>query len=273
MSFFFSHFLASLKCRLRRPAFVIFLAALPLITLFLSYAMSFENSGSSVTAAVVYEGNIEDCVHGKAFISLLEKKNNENISFICVDEDMARRGVLIGEYDSAVILSDDFDARVEEGRLDGIFAVVESELSLVSPLVREVAAAAFMEVYSPYIARDCLYHFGIATEETVGEYEDMIYSTLAPQDRVNIEKETLGGEKITVTHAKKQIAEELITGVLIAAMAVLFFLSVKELAQYMSSPSAKRLYSVASPLSIGLSNLLASFIPALISVFIAYLVI
>lgn len=197
---------------------------------------------------------------GESFQEALEDRNGEPVRFVFTDEATARRQVAAGRWDCALLLSDDFEKRLETGELDGVITLVTGPGSTIYPLVRETAAAVLLELTSAGIAAEYLSSSGISASA-----QDMVprlRETLSQIRRVQITMETLEGRPLdTLTLTGDGMARSL-RGGLAAVLLVWTLYAAVDLGRWRESGAAKRMLPCLGGMALTLPRLLTALIPA-----------
>lgn len=262
MNFFLTCFLARLATRLRRKSTWILLLLLPAVMLAAVTWIPAEEAAAPVQVGVVIpEGDSE----GEEYLQRLSLRSGTAVTFVPVQEEVARRNVAAGRWDCAILLPEDFADRVEQLETRRLITVLTSPASVVWPLVQETAAACLIEQISSRMAEEYLLESGIATQEQLPDLTQQLQAVLPEEQRVLIRMETLNGELMENETRGRQDLEWVLSGAIAVVLLVWFLFSAMDLGLWLETPFARRLRGMKPVTVILLPRLAADLLPALLS--------
>ena len=190
MSFFRSFLWESLCTQLTSRRNWALLLLLPLLTFTAARRMPPEEVSAPVQVGVVLPEGESD------FGALLEERSGLVVEFCISSLEEAERRVAAGRWDCALVLPDDFQARLDRRELEGLFTLLIGPSSVVYPLVRETVTACLAQRLSPELAADYLLDSGIAAPEQLDQVRPRLNQVLADPDRVLVSLETVDGSSL-----------------------------------------------------------------------------
>lgn len=257
MSFFLSGFRAALSLRLRRRRTWLLLL-LPLAVLAAVRALPARETSAPVQVGVVLpeEG-------AGAFWELLESRGGQAVAFLPADEAQARRQVAAGRWDCALLLPEDFGARL--ARLDSyeLVTVLTGPGSAAYPMVRETAAACLAQLMAPGLAERYLLDSGIADADSVAALRPRLERTLTEGERVLVSLETADGRPLDPLALAEQSADRLLAGLLAVVLLVCALFAAMDLGRWLRSPFARRTLPLRGAFALLLPRLAAQLLPML----------
>lgn len=200
---------------------------------------------------------------GEAFWQRLEQRSGLAVTFHRADYGQAQRQVVIGRWDCALILPEDFSRRLEELETDGLYTLLTGPGSAVYPMVRETVTACTAELISPAIAEDYLLSSGIAAPEQLPALRPRLHEVLLDQDRVLVSMETADGRPLDPLALADSGVTKLLTGLTAILLLLWVLLTAMDLGRWLTSPPARRLLPLRGRLALLLPRLGAALLPAL----------
>ena len=258
MRFFAASFLIALRTRLSRPHTWALLVLLPLLMSGASRLLPAEEVSAPVQVGVVLpeEG-------GGEFWKRLEQRSGLAAVFHRADRVQAERQVALGRWDCALVLPEDFEARLA-GR-DAAFTLLIGPGSTAYPLVREAAFACAAELASPAIAEEYLLDSGIVKEEELPGARPRLNRVLLDQERVLVSMETVDGRSLDPLSLADSGADVLVSGLTAVLLLVWILFTAMDLGRWLDAPCARRLAPLQGPAVLLLPQLAAALLPALCS--------
>ena len=258
MSFLWASFLTALRSRLSDWRVWVLLLLLPGMTFGVRALLPAEEASAPVRVGVVLpeEG-------GEDFWARLEARSGLVVSFYRSDEERARQRVAAGQWDCALILPDDFQARLARRDANQLFTLLIGPGSAVYPLVRETAAACAAELLSPGMAEDYLLDSGIVDETELEDVRPRLRETLLEQDRVLVNLETADGRPLEPLSLADSGVSNLLSGLTAVLLLIGTLLTAMDLGRWLDSPFARRLRPLRGRLPLLLPRLAAALLPIL----------
>lgn len=258
MSFFLTFFRSSLRSRLADwRAWAMFLL-LPLAVFAAARLLPAEEVSAPVQVGVVLpeEG-------GGDFWERLEKRSGLVVAFHKAEYGQAERQVAAGRWDCALVLPEDFEARLAAQDLEGLFTLLTGPGSAVYPMVRETVSACVAERLSPDMAGDYLLDSGILDESGLETARPRLNQVLLDQDRVLVSMETVDGAPLDPLDLADSGVSNLLTGLTAILLLIWALLTAMDLGRWLDSPLARRLAPLRGKLPLLLPRLAAALLPAL----------
>lgn len=225
------YFLVSLALSLRRQVlskrFWLLLVLTVSAGLFLRWAAHPDLAAGAVQVGVVLPDG------GREFLDALEQRSGAAVEFVPADEMDARRKVASSQWDCALVLTEDFDLRLETADLGGAVTLLTGPGSTVYPLVRETAAAVLLELATAQIAADYLVSSGISAEIPV--------ENLPQPQHVRIEMETLDGRPLDQLQLAEESYSRIFRGVIAAGLLVWMLFAAVDAGRWMGTGAARRM--------------------------------
>lgn len=258
MSFFTAAFQTALLARLKSRRTWIMLLILPLMTFGLSRLLPAREAAAPVEVGVVLprEG-------GEEFWRRLEERSGLVVCFVPADAGQAERQVAAGRWDCALILPDDFAARLERLDTYRLVTLLTGPGSAAWPMVQETAAACVAELIAPKLAEEYLLESGIADGESIAALRPRLGETLAERDRVLVSMETLDGRPLDPIVLADGGTDRLLAGLLAVALLEAALFTAMDLGSWLDSPFAGRLLPLRGGAALLLPRLAAELLPAL----------
>lgn len=255
MSFFLTLFKTALLSR-RRGWLLLLL--LPLTAFGARALLPPEEVSTPVQAGVVLPKS-----GGEIFWQRLEERSGLVVTFHRAALSQAEGQVAAGRWDCALVLPDDFEARLDRLETDGLFTLLIGPGSTVYPMVRETAAACVAELVSPGIAEEYLLDSGITAEDGLEAVRPRLQEVLLDQDRVLISMETLDGRPLDPLVLADSGVDVLLSGLTAILLLVWALLAAMDLGRWLDSPFVRRLLPLRGVPALLLPRLGAALVPAL----------
>lgn len=257
MRFICSGIAAMVSLRLRTVRIWLVLLLLPLLVFSVHLLLPRQEAAAPVQVGVCLPKR-----GGEAFWELLEPRGGTVMTFLPATEEEIDRNVASGNWDCALILSEDFEDRVEELEKNGIITLRISSASVAYPLVRECTCACLAQLMSPGIAKEYLLESGIvadaATMEAVFRLE-----ALGEGERVNVKLSTPDGSPLEPLALGKESTDTILRWILSAALLVWMLLSAADLGRWSKTGAVSRMRPLRSVTVIFLSHIGADALLAL----------
>ena len=250
MRYFATSLSLSLRARLRGRRFWLLLLLIVTTGLLLRWTTRPSPSDVPVRVGLVLPAD------AAPFEEALTRRGGASAAFIPADEPTARSRVAASQWDCALLLPEDFTARLEASDLDGIVTLLTGPGSTVYPLVRETAAAALLELTTAQIAADYLRSSGIAPDASAEALP------LPPTQHVRIEMETLTGRPLDELGLAEESASRVFRGSIAAALLVWTLFTAVDLGRWQESGAARRMRPILGTVLLTLPRLLAAMLPA-----------
>lgn len=258
MSFFLTALKAVLPARLTRPQTWLMLLLLPLAVLGTKALLPPQEAAAPVQVGVVLPAR-----GGEGFWGKLEEHSGLAVSFLLSDAGEAQRQVALGRWDCALVLPDDFEARLEALDTYQLMDLLVGPGSTAYPLVRETAAACVAQLVSPAVAERYLLDSGIADQDSIAALRPRLQEVLLDQDRVLVSMETVDGRPLGPLTLADSGMDSLLGGLLAIVLLVYALFAAMDLGRWLDSPFARRLLPLRSPLALLLPRLACALLPAL----------
>lgn len=251
MNYFLCAFRAALLQRFHSRSSRVFALLAAILTVCMLFAPEKERL-SAVEVGIVPTG-----VHGERLLELLQERSSQAVCFIRTDERTMDQKILSGEWDCGLVLSEDFDERLEKGKLRKLITVKTGPASTVYPLVQESVAACMMELMSPYIAAEYLEVQGMDS----GQVMQQILQLQEQSGWVEVKLETSDGQPLQPPELTSSGASRIFRG-LIGLFTLIWGLYVTvDLGTWLKSETAVRLGCVRSVFQLLLPQLTAALLP------------
>lgn len=260
MSFFRTSFLSALRTQLSGPRTWALFFLLPLMMFGVGRILPEEEVSAPVQVGVVLPEK-----GGEDFWSRLEQRSGLVVTFHRAEYSQAERQVALGRWDCALVLSEDFEARLARQDVAGLFTLLTGPGSAVYPMVRETAAACVAELISPAMAEDYLLDSGILTAEELPKARSRLNEVLLEQDRVLVSMETADGQPLDPLSLAGSGVSDLLSGLTAILLLIWTLLTAMDLGRWLDAPFARRLLPLQGALPLLLPRLTAALLPALCS--------
>ena len=258
MSFFQISFLTDLHVRLTRRRTWALVLLLPLLTFSAVRLLPAEEVSTPVQVGVVLPET-----GGGDFWRRLEERSGLVVTFQEAAYDQAEGYVAAGRWDCALVLPEDFEARLAGRDLEGLFTLLIGPGSAVYPMVRETVAACVAECVSPGMAEDYLVDSGIVEEGDRVRVRPQLEEVLLDQDRVLVSMETVDGAPLDPLALADSGVANLLAGLTAILILIWVLLTAMDLGRWLDSPAAQRLAPLRGRISLLLPRLAAALLPAL----------
>ena len=258
MSFVLTLFRSSLRTQLSSRRTWVLLLLLPLLIAGTARLLPPEEVSTPVQVGVVLpeEG-------GESFWQRLERRSGLAVTFYRADRSRAERHVVSGQWDCALILPEDFEARLARLEVEGLFTLLTGPGSAVYPMVRETAAACTAELVSPGIAERYLLDSSILSQEELDAARPRLNQVLLDQERVLVTMETADGRPLDPLTLADRGVSNLLSGLTAILLLIWTLLTAMDLGRWLDSPFARRLIPLRGRLALLLPRLAGALIPAL----------
>lgn len=258
MSFFLTMLRAGLGARLSSWRTWLLLTLLPLATFGASRLLPAEEVSTPVQVGVVLpeEGGLD-------LWARLEERSGLVVTFHRAGYGRAERQVAAGQWDCALVLPEDFEARLARQETEELFTLLVGPGSAVYPMVRETVSACVAELISPSMAERYLLDSGISGEEELEDVRPRLQETLLDQDRVLVSMETVTGRPLDPIALADSGVSNLLTGLTAILLLIWVLLTAMDLGRWLDSPFARRLIPLRGTLPLLLPRLMAALVPAL----------
>lgn len=258
MSFFLTCLKSGLRARLFRWQTWAVPLLLPLITFGTAHFLPAQEAAAPVQVGVVLpeEG-------GDAFWRRLEARSGLAVTFHAAEPDQAERQVAAGRWDCALVLPEDFEARLDGLDTTGLFTLLVGPGSAVYPLTRETITACVAECIAPGMAERYLLDSGIADSEDLSDIRPRLREVLLDQERVLVTLETAGGGALDPLALADSGISNLLAGLTAVLLLVWALLAAMDLGRWLETPFARRLIPLRGRLALLLPRLAGALIPAL----------
>lgn len=257
MSFFLTMFKNSLRAQLSGWRGWILLL-LPLTTFAAARLLPAGEVSTPVQVGVVLPE-----AGGEDFWDRLAERSGLVVTFHAADLAQAERQVAAGQWDCALVLPEDFEARLAGQELEGLFALLIGPGSAVYPMVRETASACVAELVSPGMAEKYLLDSGIMDTEGAAATRPRLNQVLLDQDRVLVSMETVDGRPLDPLVLADSGVSNLLSGLTAIFLLIWALLTAMDLGRWLDSPFARRLAPLQGTLPLLLPRLAAALVPAL----------
>ena len=260
MRFFVVLFKSSLQTQLSSVRTWILLFLLPLMTFGAARLLPAEEVSTPVQVGVVLPET-----GGEAFWEKLEARSGLVVTFLASSAREAERQVSLGQWDCALVLPEDFDARLARQDVEELFTLLTGPGSTVYPMVRETAAACVAELIAPGIAEDYLLDSDITDEAGVEAARPQLNQVLLDQDRVLVSMETVDGRSLDPLTLADRSVSNLLSGLTAIFLLIWVLFTAMDLGRWLESPSARRMVPLRGTIPLLLPRLAAALLPALCS--------
>ena len=210
---------------------------------------------------------------GGTFWEKLEARSGLVVTFLPASAQEAERQVSLGRWDCALVLPEDFDARLERREAEGLFTLLTGPGSTVYPMVRETVAASVAELISPGMAEEYLLDSGILDEAGIEAARPRLNEVLLDRDRVLVSMETADGRPLDPLTLADQGVSGLLAGLTAILLLIWVLFAAIDLVRWLDSPFVRRLAPLRGTLPLLLSRLAASLLPMLCSGALALMII
>ena len=260
MNFFLTLFANSLRAQLSGARAWFLLLFLPLVTFYTARLLPAEEVSTPVQVGVVLPET-----GGEAFWRRLEERGGLAVTFRRSDRGQAERRVVSGQWDCALVLPEDFDARLARQDVEGLFTLLTGPGSAVYPMIRETAAACVAELISPGMAEAYLLDSGITDRAGAEAARPRLRQVLLDRDRVLVSMETVDGRPLDPLVLADLGVSRLLSGLTAILLLVWVLFTAIDLGRWLESPFARRLAPLRGTLPLLLPRLTAALLPALCS--------
>ena len=260
MSFFLTHLKQSALGQLRSWRSWLLLALLPLAVFGVHRALPAEEAAAPVQVGVVLPRQ-----GGEEFWEKLEERSGLVSVFLLAGEEEAQRQVAAGRWDCALLLPDDFEARLERRDTYGLLTLLTGPGSTVYPMVRETAAACVAELVAPAVAEKYLLDSGITGAEGLDTARARLEETLSQQERVLVRMETADGRPLDPIALADRGTDNLLAGLTAVMLLIWALLTAMDLGRWLDSPFARRLLPLRGAAVLMLPRLAGALFPVLCS--------
>ncbi len=202
---------------------------------------------------------------GEEFWELLQQRSGTVLTFLRATETEIEARVAAGQWDCGLVLPADFESRLGELKLNGLFTLCTGPASAVYPLVRETVSACVAQLVSPTMAWEYLQESGLAAGiDDPDAARQRLNQVLADSDRVLVAMTTPGGEPLEALELADSGIRDLLCWLVSCLVLIWMLLGATELGSWIVSPGAARMGSVRGRTSrmlirIGPEALLAAF--------------
>lgn len=255
MNFSFALFQTALLSR-RRGWFLLLL--LPLITFGARALLPPEEVSTPVQVGVVLPES-----GGESFWERLEERSGLVVTFRLSSLSRAEGQVASGRWDCALVLPEDFEARLARLDVDGLFTLLTGPGSAVYPMVRETVSACVAELVSPSMAEEYLLDSGIAAPEGLEDVRPRLHEVLLDQDRVLVSMETADGRPLDPLTLADSGVSTLLSGLTAILLLIWALLAAMDLGRWLDAPFTRRLLPLRGDLALLLPRLGVALVPAL----------
>lgn len=208
---------------------------------------------------------------GEDFWRRLEKRSGLVVSFQLASYDTAERQVAAGLWDCALLLPEDFEARLKRQELEGLFTLLIGPGSTVYPIVRETAAACAAECVSPQMAEQYLLNSGILEAEELNTVRPRLEQALPEGERVLVSLETVDGTPLDPLVLADSGVSNLLAGLTAIVLLIWVLFAAMDLGRWLDAPFARRLTPLRGGLALLLPRLAGELCPALCAGMLALL--
>ncbi len=258
MRFFGTFFRTCLRVRLSDWRIWLVLLLFPLLVLSAARLLPAEEVTAPVQVGVVLpkEG-------GEDFWRRLEGRSGLVVTFHAAGRAQAERQVAMGRWDCALVLPEDFQARLDRVDLEGLFVLLIGPGSAVYPLVRETAAACVAECVSPAMAEGYLLDSGILDRAGAEGARPRLEETLLDRDRVLVTLETADGRPLDPLALADSGVSALLACLVVFLLLIWLLFTAVDLGRWLDSPAARRLIPLRGRPALIWPRLAAALVPAL----------
>ena len=256
MSFFQTAFRCALRAQLSSGRTWLLILLLPLVTFGAARLLPAQEASAPVQVGVVLPEK-----GGGDFWRRLEARSGLAVTFHTAGRAEAEGQVAAGRWDCALVLPEDFEARLERLEVQNLFTLLVGPGSVVYPMVQETVTACAAECLSPGMAEAYLLSSGIAAEEELEAVRSQLHEVLKEQDRVLVAMETADGRPLDPLVLADSGVNELLSGLTAILLLIWVLLAAMDLGRWLDSPFARRLAPTGRDLL--LPRLAAALVPAL----------
>ena len=256
MRFFSAAFLTSLRGQFTGWRTWLLLLLAPLVSFGAARLLPPEETSAPVRVGVVLpeEG-------GGPFWEKLSARSGLVVTFCPASYEEAERQVAAGQWDCALVLPEDFSARLAGLDTAELFTLLTGPGSAVYPLVRETAAACAAECISPGIAEQYLLDSGITGPEEAAALRPRLSQVL--EERVLVTLETADGRPLDPLTLADRGVSSLIAGLTAVMVLVWTLFLAMDLGRWLESPAARRLAPLTGRTALLLPRLAGGLVPGL----------
>lgn len=233
---------------------------LPGLTFGARLALPAEEAATPVQVGVVLPAR-----GGEEFWARLDQRSGLVVTFCQSDRDQAERQVAAGRWDCALVLPEDFEARLARRDTDELFTLLVGPGSTVYPMVRETAAACVAELTAPGVAEDYLVDSGILDREGAAAARPRLEETLLEQERVLVSMETADGRPLDPIDLADSGVDGLLAGLIAIVLSVWALFAAMDLGRWLDTPYARRLRPLRGTAALLLPRTAGALLPALCS--------
>lgn len=258
MRFFSVAFLTSLRRQFTGWRTWLLLLLAPLVSFGAARLLPPEETSAPVRVGVVLpeEG-------GGPFWEKLSARSGLVVTFLPASCEEAERQVAAGQWDCALVLPEDFSARLAALDTAELFTLLTGPGSAVYPLVRETAAACAAECVSPGIAEQYLLDSGITAPARLEEVRPRLQEVLLDRERVLVTLETADGRPLDPLTLADRGVSNLISGLTASVLLVWTLFLAMDLGRWLESPAARRLAPLTGRTALLLPRLAGGLVPGL----------
>ena len=260
MKFFTALFKTCLQTQLSSVRTWLLLLFLPLMIFSAARLLPAEEVSAPVQVGVVLPET-----GGEEFWRRLEERGGLVVAFHRDRRDRAERQVVSGRWDCALVLPEDFDARLARQDMEGLFTLLTGPGSTVYPMVRETAAACVAELIAPGMAEAYLLDSGITDAAGAEAARPRLNQVLLDQDRVLVSMETADGRPLDPLTMADRGVYGLLSGLTAILLLIWLLFAAIDLSRWLNSPLARRLAPLRGTLPLLLPRLAAALLPMLCS--------
>lgn len=199
------------------------------------------------------------------FWELLQQRSGTVLTFVQASESEIEGRVAAGHWDCGLVLPEDFDTRLEQLKLDGLFTLRTGPGSAVYPLVRETVSACVAQLMSPGMAWEYLEESGLLEEiDDPAAARQRLNQVLDASDRVIVTMSTPGGEPLAALELADSGIRDVLCWLVSCLLLIWLLLGATELGRWMKSHGTARMAPLRGKTSrmlirMGPEALLAAF--------------
>ena len=260
MSFLWTSLKNALRAQAASWRTWLLLLLLPALTFGARLALPAEEAATPVQVGVVLPDR-----GGEEFWDRLDKRGGLVVTFCRSDADQAERQVAAGRWDCALVLPEDFEARLVRRDTDGLFTLLVGPGSTVYPMVRETVTACVAELTAPGVAEDYLVDSGILDREGANQARPRLEESLLEQERVLVSMETADGRPLDPITLADSGVDGLLSGLIAIVLSVWALFTAMDLGRWLDSPFARRLRPLRGTTALLLPRMAGALLPALCS--------
>lgn len=209
---------------------------------------------------------------GEAFWKKLEARSGLVVTFHRATYDQTERQVAASRWDCALVLPEDFDARLARQEVEGLFTLLTGPGSTVYPMVRETAAACVAELIAPGVAEAYLLDSGILDEAEAEAARPRLNQVLLDRDRVLVSLETADGRPLDPLVLADRGVSSLLSGLTALLLLIWLLFAAMDMGWWLDSPAVRRLAPLRGMLPLLLPRLAAALLPMLCSGAVALMI-